>query len=194
MFGALTLARRGQVERALELGEMVPRSFRRATRADGFQAWLASAVGDAERARSIAAEVLANREATWRAAEAGLAMLEALAALRDWEALAEHLSYTRTFAGALAVLGPTCDRAEGLLRAASGDVDAAVDRLGRSLEAFERLGERYEAARTKEALAPMSSSDKAHELLAEALQCYEDLGAGPDAERVRTLLDRSDEI
>ena len=114
-------------------------------------------------------------------------MLEALAALKRWEELAEHVAHVRNFAGALVTLAPTCDRAEGLIRAAAGDLDAAADSLGRSVEEFDRIGERYEAARTKEALAGVIRSERARDLLAEALRQYEHLGARPDAERVRAL-------
>jgi len=186
MFGALTLARRGRVERSMELEAMVPR-LDRALRGEGLRALLASATGDHEGARTLAADVLARAEATWRAPESALAMLEALAALKRWEELAEHVAHVRNFAGALVTLAPTCDRAEGLIRAAAGDLDAAADSLGRSVEEFDRIGERYEAARTKEALAGVIRSERARDLLAEALRQYEHLGARPDAERVRAL-------
>ena len=186
MFGALTLARRGRVERSMELEAMVPR-LDRALRGEGLRALLASATGDHEGARTLAADVLARAEATWRAPESALAMLEALAALKRWEELAEHVAHVRNFAGALVTLAPTCDRAEGLVRAAAGDLDAAADSLGRSVEEFDRIGERYEAARTKEALAGVIRSERARDLLAEALRQYEHLGARPDAERVRAL-------
>ena len=186
MFGALTLARRGRVERSMELEAMVPR-LDRALRGEGLRALLASATGDHEGARTLAADVLARAEATWRAPESALAMLEALAALKRWEELTEHVAHVRNFAGALVTLAPTCDRAEGLIRAAAGDLDAAADSLGRSVEEFDRLGERYEAARTKEALAGVIRSERARDLLAEALRQYEHLGARPDADRVRAL-------
>jgi tetratricopeptide (TPR) repeat protein len=149
---------------------------------------LASAVGNQKRARTLAADVLARAEASWRAPESALAMFEALASMERWEEMTEHVAHVRNFAGALVTLGPTCDRAEGLIRAAAGDLDAAADLLGQSLEAFDRLGERYEAARTKEALAGVTRTERARDLLAEALRQYEDLGAKPDAERVRALL------
>jgi tetratricopeptide (TPR) repeat protein len=187
MFGALTLARMGRVERSMELETMVPR-LDRALRGEGLRALLASAVGDHEGARTLAADVLARAEASWRAPESALAMLDALASMERWEELTKHVAHVRDFAGALATLGPTCDRAEGLVRAAAGDHQAATDLLSRSLDAFDRLGERYEAARTREALAGVTHTEKARDLLAEALRQFEDLGARPDADRVRVLL------
>jgi tetratricopeptide (TPR) repeat protein len=188
MFGALTLARMGNVERSMELGALVPRTFDEALRGEGLRALLASAVGDHEGARTLAADLLAKPEAPWRAPESGLAMVEALTALGRWEELAEHMAHVRNFAGALITLGPACDRAEALARAAAGDLEGAADSLGRTLEAFDRLGERYEAARTREVLAGVTSIEKGRDLLAEALRQYEDLGARPDADRVRPLL------
>jgi hypothetical protein len=188
MFGALVHARMGNVPRALELGEMARRGHGVGARSDGMQAWLAVALGDHDRARSIAAEVLATPDAPWRAPESGVAMLEALAALRDWRALAEQVAFIRRFAGALIVLAPTCDRAEGSLRAAEGDTGAAATLLRRSLEAFERLGVRYEAARTREALAGVAPPESAGELFAQAVREFGELGARPDEERVRGRL------
>jgi class 3 adenylate cyclase/tetratricopeptide (TPR) repeat protein len=188
MFGALTLARMGHVPPALELGEMIRRGHGIAGRSEGMQALLAVAVGDVERGRSIASEVLATGDVPWRAPESALAILEALAALGDWGALTRQIASVRRFAGALAVLGPACDRAEGLVRAAEGDADAAVDSLRRSLDAFERLGERYEAARTKEAMGSVSPTEKSHDLFVQCLREFEELGARPDSERVKTRL------
>jgi len=177
----------GQVERAIEVAAMVP-AIGRALRAEGVRAWLASAAGLHEEARTLAADLLARSDASWRAPESALAMLEALAALGDLEALAEQVASVRRFAGALALLTPACDRAEGLVRAGAGDLEAAAVSLRRSLDAFERLGERYESARTREALAGVWPGEEARDLLAEALQHYDELGARPDADRVRTLL------
>jgi hypothetical protein len=102
--------------------------------------------------------------------------------------MTEHVAHVRNFAGALVTLAPTCDRAEGLVRAAAGDLDAAAELFSRSLEAFDRLGERYEAARTREPLAGVTRTERRRDLLAEALRQYEDLGARPDGDRVRALL------
>ena len=192
LFGALTLARMGEVGRALELGEMVHRGAGIAARSEGLQAWLAVALGEVERGRSIASEVLASTDVPRRAPESLLAMLEALAALRKWNALRNQIASVRRFAGALVVLGPACDRAEGLVKAAEGEIEVARESLRRSLEAFERLGEQYEAARTREILAAVSPPDQAHDLLGQALRDFEDLGARPDADRVRTLVARPD--
>ncbi len=189
MFGAMTLARMGQGDRARELAEMVHSGHNLSPRAEGVRAWLTSALGDPESARSLAGDLLANSTTWWRAPEAALAMLESLAALEDWQALEEGLATVRRFSGESALLGPACDRAEGLALAAIRDLDRAAKLLTRSLAAFERLGERYEAAKTREPLASLSPADEARDLLVESLRSYEDLGARPDAERARVLLD-----
>jgi len=188
MFGALTLARMGEVQRALQMGEMVRSSQGAARHPEALRAWLAVAVGELDRSRTIASEVLASGEAARRAPEAALAMLEVLAALEDWEALGALVTSVRGFVGAHALLGPACDRAEGLVRAAEGNREAALGSLHRSLEAFERLGARYEAARTKEAMASISSTENRREFLIDALRCYQEIGARPDADRVGVRL------
>ena len=93
----------------------------------------------------------------------------------------------RGFVGAHALLGPACDRSEGLVRAAEGHRDAALGPLRRSVEAFDRLGARYEAARTREAMASISSTENRRELLLDALECYQEIGARRDADRVGPL-------
>jgi class 3 adenylate cyclase/tetratricopeptide (TPR) repeat protein len=188
MFGALTLARMGEVQRALEIGEMVRPSQGAARHPEALRAWLAVAVGDLGRGRTIASEVLASGEAARRGTEAALAMFEALAALEDWEALGALVTSVRGFVGAHALLGPACDRSEGLVRAAEGHRDAALGSLRRSMEAFDQLGARYEAARTKEAMGTVSPTKKSHDLFVQCLREFEELGARPDSERVKTRL------
>jgi hypothetical protein len=177
----------GEVQRALEIGEMVRPSQGAARHPEALRAWLAVAVGDLGRGRTIASEVLASGEAARRGTEAALAMFEALAALEDWEALGPLVTSVRGFVGAHALLGPACDRSEGLVRAAEGHRDAALGTLRRSVEAFDQLGARYEAARTREAMASISSTENRRELLLDALGCYQEIGARRDADRVGPL-------
>jgi hypothetical protein len=60
--------------------------------------------------------------------------------------------------------------------------------LWRASRVFDELGVRFEAARTREELAALRSPSDAHALLSTALEVYEELGATPSAERVRSLL------
>ena len=52
-------------------------------------------------------------------------------------------------------------------------------------------GARYEAARTKEAMASISSTENRREFLIDALRCYQEIGARPDADRVGVRLTAS---
>ena len=57
-----------------------------------------------------------------------------------------------------------------------------------ALAGFERMGVVFETALTKEHLAAVATHGNASQLCAEALAAYEQLGAAPHAERVRTGL------
>ena len=67
--------------------------------------------------------------------------------------------------------------------AATGDPQEAARLLGRALDAFEELPVPFEAARTKEDLAPLSGPGEAGHLES-ALDIYERLGARPYVEQV----------
>jgi hypothetical protein len=79
-------------------------------------------------------------------------LVEALAALEDWPALAAVLPAARERAGYLAWLAPAIDRAEAARLAAEGDREAAQAALDRALETYVRLGMEVEVARTQERL------------------------------------------
>jgi len=78
-------------------------------------------------------------------------------------------------------------RAEGRSLVAAGDHDGGVAALRLALEAFDRLPDVFEAARTREALAEAVPAER-DALLRTALATYEALGAAPHAARVRELL------
>ena len=86
---------------------------------------------------------------------------------------------------AVAVLGPAIDRAAGLLRLWEGDTTGARPLLERALAEYERLGNPFEAARTREYLAEALPIDDRAPVLDAALRQYEQLGATPHIERVR---------
>ena len=77
----------------------------------------------------------------------------------------------------MAILGPVCDRAEGMVKAADGDAEGAVELLQRAVAGFERLGVPYEIARTKSMLANVLPDGDA--MLAEAIATAESLLARP---------------
>jgi hypothetical protein len=79
-------------------------------------------------------------------------MLEVLIALEDWDELEKFLPLARAKVPGLAVLGPCCDRAEGILAGARGDRATALVSLERAVAGFEALETRAEADATREAL------------------------------------------
>jgi DNA-binding CsgD family transcriptional regulator len=106
-------------------------------------------------------------------AQEWMALVEGLQALSDWERLRECLPEARRHSAAMAILGPTCDRAEGAMAAAEGDPERAALLLRRALESFERFGVPYEIARTKMLLAGVLPDGDA--MLAEAIATTESL-------------------
>ena len=115
-------------------------------------------------------------------------MVDALVALHDTEELRAFLPQGERIRQAVAVLGPAIDRATGLLHHWEGDTTGARPSLERALAAYERLGNPFEAARTREYLAEALPEDERAALLDAALRQYEHLGATPYAGRVRLRL------
>ena len=189
--GATRFAQGGDLGRASELAAMAPPFASTdplwAGYADGWRARLRVAVGDAPGGLEQARSVLVAAPA-WPRLHAAVVVLEALSAAGDHDGLAAFLPVGRGLDGGLALLPPTCDRAEGDVAAAGGDTVAARRLWTRALEDFERLGVPYEAARTKERLAATSPDDVAAALLDNALATYERMQAVPSAERVRATL------
>lgn len=189
--GATRFAQGGDIARARELAAMAPPFASTdplwAGYADGWRARLRVAGGDARGGFEQARAVLAVAPA-WPRLHAAVIVIEALSAAGDHDGLAAFLPVGRGLDGGLALLPPTCDRAEGDVAAAGGDTAAARRLWTRALEGFERLGVPYEAARTEERLATASPDDVAAALLESALATYERTSAAPSAERVRAAL------
>jgi hypothetical protein len=116
-----------------------------------------------------------------------------MAALEDWEAVAEFLPIARGSSAGNALLVPFSDRAEGLLQAHRGREREARRLLHRALERFQQISVPFEAARTQEHLATVEPAHAEH-LLSGALATYERLGAVPSekAVRARVLRVRAD--
>jgi class 3 adenylate cyclase len=189
--GATRFAQAGDLGKARELAAMAPPFASTdplwAGYADGWRARLRVAAGDARGGLEQARAVLAFAPA-WPRLHAAVIVIEALSAAGDHDGLAAFLPVGRGLNGGLALLPPTCDRAEGDIAAAGGDTAAAHRLWTRALEGFERVGVPYEAARTRERLAAASSDDAAAALLENALATYEEMQAAPSAERVRAAL------
>jgi class 3 adenylate cyclase len=188
LVGAIVLCQQGQRERAQEVASRVTPEVEHPGMAEALHARLAIALGDPTTGRGLAERLvgLGRRSGPEEIPPETLVMVEALEALQDWEALERFLPTARRMAGVLVALTPTCDRAEGLAKAAV-DAPRALQLLERAHASFERLGMLFEAARTKEELARIVPV-RARNLLAQALATYEKLGAAPHVSRVRVAL------
>jgi hypothetical protein len=113
-------------------------------------------------------------------------MVDALVQLKDAESLRAFLPKAELIRQAVAVLGPAIDRATGLLHLWEGDTAGARLSLERALAEYERLGNPFEAARTREYLAEALPVNKRAPVLDAALRQYKQLGATPSAERLRS--------
>ena len=113
-------------------------------------------------------------------------MVDSLVQQQDAEGLRAFLPEAARIREAVAVLGPASDRAAGLLRLWEGDAPGARVLLDRALAEYERLGNPFEAARTREYLAEALPADERAPILDAAWRQYEQLKATPYAVRLRS--------
>ncbi len=152
IIGALAAARTGDLARAGELAALVGDPAEDIDRSTALQARLEVASGRPELARRISAEkALEGRS---YGPDHARALLEALAALKDWQALQTFIPLARQNVGGLAVLAPCCDRAEAILAAARGDRAAAAAAFDRAVAGFESLHAWAEAEVTRRLREP----------------------------------------
>ncbi|HEV2218093.1 MAG TPA: adenylate/guanylate cyclase domain-containing protein [Candidatus Dormibacteraeota bacterium] len=150
VLGAVLAARTGDVERARELARLVGDPMNDIEGATSWQARLEVALGDPEKGRQMSrGKALENRT---YGPDHARSMLEALCALEDWDALEEFVPLARSQVAGLALLGPCCDRAEGLLASAHRDSPGAVAALERALAGFVAHQARAEADVTRKLL------------------------------------------
>ena len=189
LVGALALARLGDVRRARELAASTPANLDHPAQAEVVRALLAIELGDAGTGRELAERLvrLGRRPATDEIPHETVALVEALEAQGDHDALLRFLPTARAASGYLAVVTPTCDRAEGLARAAAGDTRAAETLLTRAVAGFDRMSVPLQAARSREYLARVRP-DRAEELLQRGASLVRDVGsrAGRGARDIRT--------
>jgi class 3 adenylate cyclase/tetratricopeptide (TPR) repeat protein len=186
MLGALALAEMGIHERARELLAMIPRDVQAHA---GLFALAELALGDIDAARRRV-DPRDSVRGWWRY-EVELAGLDALVALEDWDGVRQAVPSARAFVDGSPLLGQACDRAEGVLELATGDRDRGIALLRSAIAGFERMSVPFEVAKTKELLAEVEK-EGAEELLAQALETYDALGARPHAERARAALAGTD--
>jgi DNA-binding SARP family transcriptional activator len=189
LVAALALARRGDEDRARQLADQAPTILDPPSQAEVVRARLAIELGDPSTGRELAERLvrLGRGPSPEEIPHETLALVEALEALGDHDALLRFLPTARAASGCLTVLTPTCDRAEALTRAAAGDASTAEALLTRAVAAFDRMSVPLQAARTRENLARIRP-DRAEDLLRAALQSYASLGAKRDAARAESAL------
>lgn len=146
--GAVLAAKSGDMSRARELGALVGDLVQDVDAASAWQARLAVALGEPEKARLISAGKA--QEGTSYGPDHARSLIEALIALEDWDELDAFLPVARRHARGLAILGPCCDRAEGLMARARGDQAAATAALERAVTGFEGLKAGAEAKLTRQ--------------------------------------------
>ena len=150
VLGAMLAARTGDVDRARELAGLVEDPMNDIEGATSWQARLEVALGDPEKGRQISlGKSLENRT---YGPEHARSLLEALCALEDWNALEEFVPLARSQVAGLALLGPCCDRADGLIASAHGESAGAVAALERALTGFIAFKARAEADDTRKLL------------------------------------------
>jgi hypothetical protein len=147
IIGAVLAATSGEKDRALHLRALVGDPLQEIDRATAWQSTLEVALGQPQNARQISSgKALEGKSYGPMHARA---LLEALTALKDWEALAGFVPQARRQAAGLAVLAPCCDRAEGVLARVSGDAAQASAAFERALAGFEALHARTELIATR---------------------------------------------
>jgi len=150
IIGAVLAASSGDKDRAWHLRSLIGDPLAEIERATAWQSTLEVALGHPENARQISSrKALEGRSYGPLHARA---LLEALIALKDWNALADFVPLARRYSAGLAVLAPCCDRAEGLLARAGGDPAQAADAFGRALAGFEMLHALAEFTATRKLL------------------------------------------
>jgi hypothetical protein len=189
LVGALALARLGDVGAARDIAERTPMDLDHPSNAEVVRAQLATELGDPGTARELAERLvrLGRRPAPEEIPYETLALVEAMEAQGDHDALLSFLPTARAASGYLAVITPTCDRAEGVARAAGGDGPRAAELLTRAIETFDRMSLPLPAARSREQLARVRP-DRAEQLRRAALHAYAGLGAARDAARTEAAL------
>jgi hypothetical protein len=156
LIAASALAHMGQLEQARSLAAIPGDPAADPDTASDWQAWYLVASGDPAAARSIAGpKALEGRSF---GPQHAMVLVEALVALEDWSALDEILPNARAATAGNALLEPFCDRALGIMTAAYGDPRSARKHLVRAVSGFERFKVRYQAARTCQVMATLTTA------------------------------------
>ena len=189
LVAAIVMAQCGDVQRARETAARIQPDLEHPGYAEALHARLALELGDVETGRALAEGLMAlgRRPGPEEVPPEPLVLVQALEQQGDWEALERFLPTARGMAGFMAVMTPTCDRAEALALAAAGANREAERLLDRAVAAFDRMSLPLPGARARERLAGVAPGRAGH-LLVAALDVYERLGAVPDRTRARRPL------
>jgi class 3 adenylate cyclase/tetratricopeptide (TPR) repeat protein len=160
LIGAWALAHQGKLSQAREIVNEMPSDWNAPSMPEGWRGLALLKCGDAKAARADAEKILAaNRRISYEEAPFEyLLMVDALVALQDWEALDAFLPKAVRMRNGLALLGPACDRAAGILAFQRGNSADGQHQLRRAILAFERLGAMPEATTTRTQLALVGSA------------------------------------
>ena len=151
IIGAVVSALSGDLGRARELSGMIGDPMAEIDRATAWQSILEVALGRPQNARLISGEkALAGRSYGPGHARS---MLAALTALEAWDELEHFVPLARRQVAGLAILGPCCYRAEGVVAIARGQWPAATSALEQALSGFDALNARAESAVTRTLLS-----------------------------------------
>ena len=151
IIGAVLAAKAGDLDRAHALKALIGDPTSEPERATAWQAMLEIALGHPENARQISSGKAIGRQSYGPLHARSL--LEALVALEDWDEVGRFVPLARRQVAGLAILGPCCDRAEGLAARARGNGTTATALLERALRGFEALNAGSETMATRHLLA-----------------------------------------
>jgi hypothetical protein len=156
LIAASALAHMGRTEQARSLAGIPGDPAADPDNASNWQAWYLLASGDPASARAIAGQKA--REGRSLGPQYAMVLVEALVALEDWRPLDEFLPHARAATAGNALLEPFCDRALGLMTAACGDHRSARTHLARALNGFEKFKVQYQATRTRQLMAALTTA------------------------------------
>ncbi|HEV2005071.1 MAG TPA: hypothetical protein VGQ85_00525, partial [Candidatus Limnocylindrales bacterium] len=120
--------------------------------AAGLSLDLLVALGGLERARMLGLEDLERSKSPWTD-DVLAPLLDAAVQLDDRATMTRLIDLARGRAAGLPALTPIADRAEGLLRLATGEAEGGIAMLRASVAGFERFPLPFEVSRTQRRLA-----------------------------------------
>jgi len=148
----LLAARRGDADRAHDAFARLEAGIGQDGDPAGVPLELLVALGEAGRARVLGLELLERLKPPWTD-EVLAPLLDAAIELDDRATMTRLIGLARGRAAGLPALGPIADRADGLLRLATGDAAGGIALLRGALAGFERFPLPFEVSRTQRRLA-----------------------------------------